>query len=130
MSDKRAAGCFQTCGSCKHAWPTWESFVLDPAVHLLGLQAVPANPDFNVLVFEHRCGSSVSILTPRLRHLLPEPEPGEPAARLLGTGQCRGHCVRLEDLEQCDAQCSSARDRRLILLLQRMRNERRPPASP
>ena len=47
------------------------------AVRLLGLQAVITNPDFNVLVFEHRCGSSISILTPRLRHLLPEPEPGE-----------------------------------------------------
>ena len=75
---------FQTCGSCRRTWETWESFVLDPAVRLLGLQAVITNPDVYLLVFEHGCGSSVSILSRRLRHLLPEPEPEDPPARLLG----------------------------------------------
>jgi hypothetical protein len=102
-------------------WPTWDSFVLDQAVRLLGLQAVIIDPDFNALVFEHRCGGSVSILTRRLRHLLPEPEPAVPPARLLGTDECRGHCRRLEDLEACDAPCRNARDRELTLLVLRMK---------
>jgi len=119
----RGSAYFQICGACKQAWPTWESFVRDTEVRLRGLQAVPNDPDLNVLVFEHRCGSSISVLTPRLRHLLPEPEPGEPRVRLLGTEQCRGHCRHLEDLEACDAPCSSARDRKLILLIQRMKQE-------
>ena len=97
------AGPFKTCGSCKHQWPTWDEFVLDPAVRLLGLQSEITNPDVNLLVFEHDCGSSISILSRRLRHLLPEPEPDDPPARLLGTDQSRGHCLRLEDLEACDA---------------------------
>jgi len=118
---------FQSCGACKHTWPTLESFVLDPDVRLLGLQAVITNPDFNVMVFEHICGSSVSILTPRLRHLLPEPEPGDPNVRLMGTEECRGHCRLLEDLEACDAPCSNARDRELILLIRRMKNAARSP---
>jgi hypothetical protein len=116
---------FQICGSCKRAWPSWDSFVLDPAVRLLGLQAVFTNRDFNALVFEHRCGSSISVLTPRLRHLLPEPEPADPPARLLGTEQCQKHCLHLEDLEACDAPCANARDRELILLVQRMKKEAR-----
>lgn len=41
----------------------------------------------------------------------------------LGTDQCRGHCSHLEDLEACDAPCSNARDRELILLVQRMKEE-------
>jgi hypothetical protein len=97
--------------------------VLDPAVRLLGLQAATINPDFNLLVFEHRCGSSISVLTPRLRHLLPEPEDGDPATLLMGSEQCRRHCRRLEDLEMCDAPCLNARDRRLILLVQRMKQD-------
>ena len=44
-----------------------------------------------------------------------------PPARLMGTDQCRGHCLRLEDLAACDAPCSNARDRELILLVQRMK---------
>ncbi len=93
---------------------------MDAGVRLLGLQAVN-NPDFNVMVFEHRCGSSVSILTRRLRHLLPEPEPDDPEPALFGTPQCRGHCRYLADLAACDAPCRNARDRRLILLVQQMR---------
>ena len=71
MTAERATGPFQTCGCCKRVWPTWDSFVLDQTVRLLGLQAVIIDPDFNVLVFEHRCGGSVSILTRRLRHSCP-----------------------------------------------------------
>jgi len=118
-----AAHPFQICGACRRTWSTWDNFVLDPAVRLLGLQAVITNPDINLLVFEHDCGSSISILSRRLRHLLPEPEAGEPTARLLGTDQCRGHCLRLEDLEACDAPCSNARDRKLILLVQLLKKE-------
>jgi len=121
MTVQSASGNFQACGACKRAWATWDSFVLDSAVRLRGFQPLLGNPDFNLLVFEHSCGSSISILTPRLRHLLPEPEPGEPTVRLMGTEQCQGHCRLLEDLAACDAPCSSARDRKLILLIQRMK---------
>ena len=76
---------FQICGSCKRAWATWDSFVLGPAVRLLGLQFELALPDCNLLVFEHGCGSSISILSRRLRHLLPEPRLGDPTVRLMGT---------------------------------------------
>jgi hypothetical protein len=129
MATECAARPFQVCGSCKDVWPTWDSFVLDPAVRLLGLQSDLAHLDVNLLVFEHACGSSISILSRRLRHLLPEPRPGGPNVRLLGTDQCRGHCVLLGDLEACDAPCGNARDRELILLVQRMRAEARESAS-
>jgi hypothetical protein len=121
MTVECTAGPFKICGSCRRAWPTWDSFVLDPAVRLLGLQSDINKPDINLLVFEHGCGSSISILSRRLRHLLPEPEPGDPPALLMGTDQCRGHCLHLEDLEACDALCSNAPDRELILLVQRMK---------
>jgi len=37
---------------------------------------------------------------------------------------------RLEDLEACDAPCSSARDHKLILLIHRMKDEARMSANP
>jgi hypothetical protein len=129
MTTECAVRPFQICGSCKDVWPAWDNFVLDPAVRLLGFQSDLIHPDVNLLVFEHACGSSISILSKRLRHLLPEPQPGDPAVRLLGTDQCRGHCLLLGDLEACDAPCSNARDRELILLVQRLRREARESAS-
>jgi hypothetical protein len=120
-ANEREAGPFQVCGSCRDAWPTEDSFVLDPNVRLLGLQSDLTHPDINLLVFEHGCGSSISILSKRLRHLLPEPRPGDPAVRLMGTDQCRRHCLVLGDMEACDAPCSNARDRELMLLVRRMK---------
>ena len=129
MSVGCAAGPFQICGSCRRAWETWDGFVQDPAVRLLGLQALIDYPDASVLVFEHGCGSSVSILSRRLRYLLPDPQPGDPSARLMGTAQCRGHCLHLGDLEECDQPCSNARDRKLILLVQRIKKRAEEPAN-
>ncbi|MDP2996256.1 MAG: hypothetical protein Q8N47_02135 [Bryobacterales bacterium] len=129
MTVERAAGPFQICGSCRLAWSTCDRFILDPAVSLRGLQSEIANPDVNLLVFEHGCGSSISIFTRRLRHLLPEPESGGPSVRLLGTDQCRGHCLHLEDPEGCDAYCVNARDRELIRLVQRMKKEAQESAN-
>ena len=108
---------FKTCGSCRHAWADWRDFVFDPAVRLIGLQAVPGLPDANVLVFEHRCGSSVSVLAPKLRHLLGAQESTAERTLLFGTEGCSGHCLVLEDLSRCDKPCSNARDRRLAILI-------------
>jgi hypothetical protein len=106
---------------------TWDSLILEPAVRLLGLQATITLPDVNLLVFEHNCGSSISILSRRLRHLLPEPRLDAPATRLLGTELCRGHCFLLRDLEACDAPCSNAREHELIRLVQDTKKEARVP---
>ena len=127
MNVECAAGPFQVCGSCKQAWTSLDGFVLDSSVRLLGLQFEATHPDVNLLVFEHSCGSSISILSRRLYSLLPEPEPGDPRTTLRGTAQCRGHCRRLGDLAACDAPCINARDRNLILLVQEMRKGSRKP---
>ncbi len=106
---------FKTCGSCGFEWSDWRTFVLDPGVRLLGLQSAPGIADANALVFEHRCGSTVSVLAYRMRHLLgfEEDDPGLP--ELYGTETCRGHCRSVQDLAACDQPCSNARDRRLTL---------------
>jgi len=118
MGIESASGPFRVCGACKRAWPTWDGFVQDPAVRLRGLQSLAAEPGSNLLVFEHSCGSSISVLARRLRHLLPELESDAPLAVLFGTEQCRGHCRLLKDLEACDAPCGNVRDRALILIIQ------------
>ena len=118
MGSECAPGPFQVCGACKRAWTTWDAFVRDPAVRLLGLQSLAAQSGCNLLVFEHSCGSSISVLARRLRYLLPEPESDAPLPVLFGTSECRGHCRFLKDLEACVAPCGNVRDRALILLVQ------------
>ena len=119
MNSESSADPFQVCGACKRAWQTWDLFVKDPQVSLLGLQFVATDRDCNLLVFEHSCGSSTSVLARRLRHLLPDLECAEVALPVLfGTNECPGHCRSLADLEACVEPCGNARDRALILIIQ------------
>ncbi len=105
---------------------TWQEFVFDPALRLLGIQVMEAHPAANLIVFEHGCGSSVSVLASRLRHLLPEPRRFR-LPSLFGSEECRQHCREIENLALCDRACANARDRRLALLLSGMRERGAPP---
>jgi hypothetical protein len=118
-----SARVFRICGSCGHAWQNWEEFIRDPGVRLLGLQAITSLPDANLLVFEHRCGSSVSVLASRFHQFVPDSQDFSGRTSLRGTDQCSGHCLRLENLQQCDQPCINARDRRLILRLMEMKRQ-------
>jgi hypothetical protein len=122
MSGKTtAAEPFRNCGSCGYAWKTWEEFVHDPKLTLLGMQIMETHPAANLIVFEHSCGSSVSVLASRLRHLLPEFQRYRLA--LFGTGKCSDHCRTVDNLALCDRPCANARDRRLALLLHEIRQQ-------
>ncbi len=108
---------FKLCGACGRRWGSWDEFVADPDVKLLGLQAMPTVPDASVLVFEHACGSSISVLTRRLLHLLPD-SPAAVWPSLRGTDACARHCFSLADHAPCDRHCANARDRELLGLVQ------------
>jgi len=122
--EKKTRHPFKTCGSCRKSWEHWQDFVLDPGVRLLGFQAIENLPDANLVVFEHKCGSSISLLAKRLRHLLDDHSDRERLPVLLGSDVCRKHCRLIEDLEACDRPCANSRDRRLIQLLLKMRRAR------
>ncbi|MGD0309901.1 MAG: hypothetical protein ABSC02_11500 [Acidobacteriota bacterium] len=112
---------FQKCGSCGQMWNQWPDFIFDPAVRLLGFQAMPGLPDANLVIFVHCCGSTISILAQRLRHILPGPEQAGDLPSLFDTDMCNQYCRFIESLEACDRPCVNARDRRLILMLLRMK---------
>ena len=116
---------FSTCGMCKRTWRGPEDLLPDPDLRLLGLQSYAKTPDTNLVVFEHRCGSTVSVLAKRLRHLLPLEECVTDAEVLFDTETCRGYCRTLEDFRSCDRPCANARDRRLLRLLLELRGDRR-----
>ncbi len=123
VHDTEISSCrpFRKCGSCGKEWKDWRDFVLDKGLRLLGLQACPNLPDANLIVFEHRCGTSVSVLATRLRPMFQDPQEGSNLPLLFGTEKCSNRCRFLEDLQSCNRECINARDRRLILQLLEMR---------
>ncbi len=127
MTDAAAEKPFKVCGACSRAWNTWEEFAADGELRLLGLQAVPDVPDASVLIFDHRCGSTVSVLTSRLHHLLPE-HPAADWPSLRDGPECARHCFALTDHAPCERHCRNARDRDILKLVEGMRGPSVPVA--
>ena len=109
---------------CNRAWSGPEELLPDPELRLLGLQVYERSPDLNLLMFEHRCGSTVSVLARRLRHLVPDGGGAADGEVLYGGETCLGYCRTLEDLHVCERPCVNARDRRIVRLLLEMRGKR------
>ena len=111
--EKTAPCC--VCGRCQKQWTVWREFLVDPEVQLLGLQLVQSMPDRNLLVFDHTCGTSISVLVNQLRPFMPSSEDtgGADSAEPVSSEECTRLCVDLEQLVACDRPCPRARDRRL-----------------
>jgi hypothetical protein len=118
---------FRACGSCGKRWRDWQAFLDDPGLRLLGLQSAAHAPETNIIVFEHSCGSSVSVLAAKLRHLIRQPKEQQNLPVLYGTEKCAKHCAYLSDLAVCQNACANAADRRLVRLIKDRKDGRAPP---
>jgi hypothetical protein len=112
---------FRRCGSCRQGWPTAAAFLGDAGLRVVGLQVAEHLPEANLLVFEHACGSSVSVRASRLRFLLPDPAEGRDLPSLYDSERCQGLCKHLEEWKACDRPCVNARDRHLLQLVLRIK---------
>jgi len=107
---------FKQCGACKKVWKTVDEFIADKNVRVLWLQVIPGFPDANCIIFEHlECSSTVSVLTPKLRHLLKRKF--EATEDLYGTEACNNHCNTRDTMAACEKKCVNAQDRELARLL-------------
>jgi hypothetical protein len=95
--------------------------VLDPDLRLLGLQVVPSKADANVIVFDHCCGTSISLLARRVRFLMPDVDDAALPPVQVGLDECRRRCQQLEDFLACERPCPKARDRRIVQAIVRLR---------
>jgi hypothetical protein len=114
----------RVCGACGQQWQRWPDFIQDPKVRILGLQVVPDMPEANLLVFEHACGSTISVLASRLRHLVDAPPPSTTMPCLYGTTACGQECRHIKNLSRCDRQCRNAVDRQLTILIDSVKQGR------
>ncbi|MBN2358467.1 MAG: hypothetical protein JXR83_03380 [Deltaproteobacteria bacterium] len=114
----------RTCGACGQSWQRWSDFLRDPRVRILGLQVVPDLPAANLLVFEHACGSTISVLAAKLRYLVEAPSAPADLPSLYGSDACGQECRRIENLNQCDRRCRNAVDRKLAILIDALKKGR------
>ena len=118
---------FKRCSVCGQSWSTREHFLKDAEIELIGYQ-----PDFDeladgTLMFNHvafGCGTTLELEIGDFEDLVAARRHGR---RLDGTEECHGHCLRIRNLERCEAQCDNAWARQVAVEVkaraQRLREE-------
>ncbi|MFZ5761082.1 MAG: hypothetical protein ACOY32_15820 [Thermodesulfobacteriota bacterium] len=113
---------FKTCPSCGMAWADWSLFLADPATSLIGYQAFWGDLLEGLFLFNHRCGTTMSISVGDLRHLYSGPV-GQ--RRLAGTDACAGMCLHTMDIRPCPTDCECAYIREIMQIVRKWPKKRR-----
>ena len=97
---------FKSCKICHHVWPDQESFLSDPDVTLVGYQVNFVSLEEGLFLFNHSCGTTMSLWASEFMNLSDGPIAAE---RLTDSEHCLGRCPNKEDLEPCDGRCECPR---------------------
>ena len=105
---------FKACPNCGYRWPTRDAFMADADLKLLGYQ-----PNFVILskglfLFNHRCGTTVSVKVHHFSDLYQGPVFDDP---LFGSSECLGYCLHRSELRPCPSECECSYVRYILDLL-------------
>ena len=105
-------GAFKECPKCSRRWPRRSALLADPEVTLVGYQVSGLESEAGFFLFNHLtadCGTTMTVPAAAFADLHEGPLF---TARLRGTEECPGYCLRQSELEACTApcECRSVRD--------------------
>ena len=102
---------FKVCPSCGYQWNTREQFLADPDLAIIGYQADFRVLELGLLLFNHRCKSTLALKAIMFRDLYEGPIYRE---RRTGTDSCPAYCLRENQLVPCPASCECSYVREII----------------
>lgn len=105
---------FKKCSSCGQGWVTRENFFEDPALKLIGYQVNLDHLEEGYLLFNHSCGTTLSVIAGAFKDLYHGPIFSE---RLTNTDECPQYCLRKAELRACPAKCECAYVREIIQII-------------
>lgn len=110
---------FKECPSCRRKWSKYADFLADPAIHLIGYQVFFEDQSGGLFLFNHSCGTTLSIEVDSLQHLHDGPLYTE---NIIGSARCPGLCLARDVNTPCPEKCECASVR---AILQRIRKWRK-----
>jgi len=103
---------FKTCSMCGKVWRSRQDFLADQEIICIGYQPEFQDVELGLFQFNHAtCGTTLAISASRFTDLHTGPVF---EARLTGTTECPGYCLRQDDLRPCPARCSCAYVREVL----------------
>ena len=102
---------------CKTCWASRDDFLNDDAVELAGYQANFKNLDEGYFLFNHMakgCGTTIAIEVASMMDLYDGPVY---ETSKLGSDQCSGYCLTVDNFQRCEQPCRNARVREVMAVI-------------
>ena len=107
---------FKQCPACRTTWFDYTDFLADPCLQLIGYQALFENLSKGLFLFNHSCGTTLSISVETLQHLYDGPVYTE---RVIGSKRCPRHCLIKSETRPCPAKCDCAHVRSIMQIIKK-----------
>lgn len=107
---------FQNCNNCQTRWETVYAFMRDPTVELVGYMPTFDELTNGLLLFNHRCGTTLACVVGQFEHLYDGPRY---ESNRHGNDDCPGYCLNKTDFTPCPQKCSCAFVRELLQIVAR-----------
>jgi len=104
------------CPVCSKKWESVEDFISDPETKIVGYQVNFDNLKLGFLLFDHVCGTTISLQVEEVKHLYDGPIYIE--RKTLGE-ECPTYCIKQSELRPCPAKCECAWVREVISILEK-----------
>ena len=105
---------FKKCSMCETLWQTREEFLCDPEIELIGYQVDFRELVAGFLLFNHTCGTTLSLRVESFRDLYDGPVFSE---RRTGQDECPEYCLHSDELRPCSLGCECAFVREIIQII-------------
>ncbi len=102
---KQQGRVFKKCPSCKKKWSDYEEFLADPYLKLIGYQMFLEDLKEGLFLFNHSCGTTLSLTVQSFEHLYDGPVYD---TRALGGENCPGLCLIKKETASCSEECDCA----------------------
>lgn len=106
---------FKQCPSCRKKWPDYTEFLADPCLKLIGYQMFLEELKEGLFLFNHSCGTTLSITVETLAHLYNGPVHEK---RAIGSDNCPGFCLFENETGPCSEECDCAYVRSIMQIIQ------------
>lgn len=104
---------FKRC-TCGHAWAAREDFLGDPDIALVEYQVDFEALHLGLLLFNHRCRTTLAMDAGQFRDLYNGPVFAKKAT---GSADCPGYCGNKDSLDRCPAECECAYVREILQIV-------------
>jgi hypothetical protein len=107
--------CFKKCAKCGYIWSSPDLYLSDPELRIVGYQANFDSLELGTFMFNHSCGTTMSILAKEFVDLYTGYIHKN---RATGSRKCPKYCFCQDELKPCTVKCECAYIRKVGFIIQ------------